>query len=102
MTVSQLKSITDENVVILDFVKKTDNKLRIMTCTTCLPLLQSQEGLYRLHYRRPTQPPPYNPLPDNLIVWDINKEDYRQIPTPRVRIKQVIPALNYLKMLRGS
>ena len=101
MTPSQLQSITNENVVILEFVKKTDNRLRVMTCTTCLPLLESQEGILRLHYKKPTQRPPYNPLPDNLIVWDINREDYRQIPANRVRIKQIIPALNYLKMLRG-
>lgn len=101
MTVPQLKSITDENVVILQFVKKTDNKMRIMTCTTCLPLLESQEGIMRLHFRKANNRPPYNPLPDNLIVWDINKEDYRQIPANRVRIQQKIPALDYLKMLRG-
>ena len=101
MTVPQLKAITDENVVILQFVKKTDNKMRIMTCTTCLPLLESQEGIIRLHFRKANGRPPYNPLPDNLIVWDINKEDYRQIPANRVRIQQKIPALDYLKMLRG-
>ena len=101
MTVPQLKAITDENVVILQFVKKTDNKMRIMTCTTCAPLLQSPEGTMHLHFRKANNRPPYNPLPDNLIVWDINKEDYRQIPANRVRIQQVIPALDYLKMLRG-
>ena len=101
MTVPQLKAITDENVVILQFVKKTDNKMRVMTCTTCLPLLESQEGIIRLHFRKAHNRPPYNPLPDNLIVWDINKEDYRQIPANRVRIQQTIPALDYLKMLRG-
>lgn len=101
MTVPQLKAITDENVVILQFVKKTDNKMRIMTCTTCLPLLESQEGIMYLHFRKANGRPPYNPLPDNLIVWDINKEDYRQIPANRVRIQQTIPALDYLKMLRG-
>lgn len=101
MTVPQLKAITDENVVILQFVKKTDNKMRTMTCTTCLPLLESQEGIIRLHFRKTNGRPPYNPLPDNLIVWDINKEDYRQIPANRVRIQQKIPALDYLKMIRG-
>ena len=101
MTVPQLKAITDENVVILQFVKKTDNKLRTMTCTTCLALLESQEGIIRLHFRKAHNRPPYNPLPDNLIVWDINKEDYRQIPANRVRIQQTIPVLDYLKMLRG-
>lgn len=54
-----------------------------------------------LHFRKATNRHPYNPLPDNLIVWDINKEDYRQIPANRVRIQQTIPALDYLKMLRG-
>ena len=101
MTVPQLKAITDENVVILQFIKKTDGKLRMMTCTTCYPLLTSYEGLMRLHFRKSNNNPPYNPLPDNLIVWDINKEDYRQIPANRVRIQQKIPALDYLKMLRG-
>ena len=101
MTVPQLKELTDNNVVILQFVKKTDNQMRTMTCTTCLPLLQSQEGVMRLHFRKATNRPPYNPLPDNLIVWDINKEDYRQIPANRVRIIQTIPAMNYISMLRG-
>ena len=86
MTVGELKSITDENVVILQFIKKTNGKLRIMTCTTCYPLLTSNEGLMRLHFRKTYNDPPYNPLPDNLIVWDIIKEDYRQIPANRVRI----------------
>ena len=54
-----------------------------------------------LHFRKANNRPPYNPLPDNLIVWDINKEDYRQIPANRVRIQQVIPAIDYLKMIRG-
>ena len=101
MTVGELKSITDENVVILQFIKKTNGKLRIMTCTTCYPLLTSNEGLMRLHFRKTYNDPPYNPLPDNLIVWDIIKEDYRQIPANRVRIQNIIPALDYLKMLRG-
>lgn len=102
MTPKELQKITNENVVILEFVKKTDNRLRMMTCTTCLPLLQSQEGVLHLHYRTPHGRSPYNPLPDNLIVWDINKEDYRQIPANRVRIKQVISWLSYLKMLKGK
>ena len=72
-----------------------------MTCTTCWPLLNSQEGFMYLHFRVPTQNAPYNPLPDNLIVWDIKKEDFRQIPAPRVRILEIIPALDYLKILRG-
>lgn len=42
MTVPELKAITDQNVVILQFIKKTDGKLRTMTCTTCYPLLTSQ------------------------------------------------------------
>ena len=61
-----------------------------MTCTTCLPLLESQEGLLRLRYRKPTNRPPYNPKPDNEIVWDIEKRDFRQIPAPRVKINQII------------
>ena len=101
MTVSQLKAITDENVVILQFIKKTDNKLRIMTCTTCSPLLESQDGILSLHFRKTNNSPPYNPLPDNLIVWDIIKEDYRQIPANRVHILQTISVIDYLKMLRG-
>lgn len=102
MNVKQLQDITNNNVVILEFVKKTDNRLRIMTCTTCLPLLQSQEGRIHMRYRKPLQSPPYNPLPDNLIVWDVIKQDFRQIPAPRVRIKQVINWQSYLKMLRGN
>lgn len=86
MTANQLQAITNSNVVILKFIKKTDNNLRIMTCTTCLPLLESQEGILQLHYRKPTNPPPYDPRPDNVIVWDIKKEDFRQIPAPRVQI----------------
>lgn len=73
-----------------------------MTCTTCLPLLESQEGIMYLRYRKPTQNPPYNPLPDNVIVWDILKQDFRQIPAPRVRIKQAIPWDRYLLMLRNK
>jgi hypothetical protein len=87
VTANQLQEITNSNVVILSFVKKTDNKQRIMTCTTCLPLLESQEGIVHLHYRKPNNKAPYNPLPDNVIVWDINKQDFRQIPAPRVRIQ---------------
>lgn len=102
MTPAQLQKITNENVVILEFVKKTDNKLRMMTCTTCLPLLQSQEGVMHMHYRKPNGKSPYNPLPDNLIVWDVNKEDFRQIPATRVRIKQSIKWTDYLRMLRGK
>lgn len=101
MTPQQLKKITDENVVVLEFIKKTDNKLRPMTCTTCIPLLNSQEGLLYMHFRRPTEKAPYDPLPDNLIVWDVLKQDFRQIPANRVRIKQIIPWTDYLKMLTG-
>lgn len=101
MTPQQLKKITDENVVVLEFIKKTDNKLRTMTCTTCIPLLNSQEGLLYMHFRRPTKKAPYDPLPDNLIVWDVLKQDFRQIPANRVRIKQIILWTDYLKMLTG-
>lgn len=102
MTAKQLQSITNSNVVILSFVKKTDNKLRLMTCTTCLPLLESQEGILYLRYRKPHNYPPYNPQPDNVIVWDIKKQDFRQIPAPRVHIQQVIKWQTYLQMLRGK
>jgi hypothetical protein len=102
VTASQLQSITNENVVILEFIKKTDGKFRQMMCTTCLPLLQSQEGYLYLRYRKPKQNPPYNPLPDNVIVWDIDKKDYRQIPAPRVKIKQVIPWTTYMRSIRNT
>lgn len=102
MTASQLQSITNENVVILDFIKKTDGKFRQMVCTTCLPLLQSHEGYLLLQYRKPKQNPPYNPLPDNVIVWDIIKKDYRQIPAPRVKIRQVIPWTTYMRTIRNT
>lgn len=102
MTAKQLQAITNSNVVILSFVKKTDNKPRMMTCTTCLPLLESQEGFLHLRYRKPHKNPPYNPRPDNVIVWDIKKQDFRQIPAPRVQIQQVIKWQTYLQMLRGK
>jgi hypothetical protein len=99
VTASELQSLTNTHVVSLSFVKKTDNKLRRMTCTTCLPLLESQEGLLRLRYRKPSNKPPYNPLPDNVIVWDIDKRDFRQIPAPRVRVNRLIKWQDYLRML---
>lgn len=99
MTAKELQNLTNNNVVILQFVKKTDNRLRRMTCTTCLPLLESQEGIIQLRYRKPHNSPPYNPLPDNVIVWDIDKRDFRQIPAPRVRVQQVIKWQDYLRLM---
>lgn len=73
-----------------------------MVCTTCLPLLESQEGVLRLRYRRPTNEPPYDPRPDNVIVWDIEKRDFRQISAPRVTIERIVDWKDYLNLLRIS
>lgn len=77
MTPRQLLSITNENVVVLEFIKK-NKEIRVMTCTTCLPLLTSQEGLLYLHYNKPKS---YNikESKNHLVVWDITKRDYRQV-----------------------
>lgn len=102
MTRKQLQQLTDNNVVMLRFIRKTDNKNRVMVCTTSKLLLESQEGLMKLHYRKTNNLPPYNPLPDNVIVWDINEQDYRQIPAPRVAVLNKVSALDYLKILKQN
>lgn len=97
MSVTELSNLLLNNVVDLRFVRRrqTPGKppVRRMVCTKSLELLNSNNGLISLGYRKPVGAPDYNPTLQGLVsVWDILMQDYRNIPAETVTINKVIPA----------
>ena len=97
MSVTELNSLLLNNVVDLRFVRRRQvnykSPIRRMICTKSFELLNSNNGLISLGYRKPVGPPDYNPETEGLVtVWDIIMQDYRNVPAETVTINKVIPA----------
>lgn len=74
-----------------------------MLCTRSRLLLETPEAQQYLKWRAPSGPPPYNPKRyNNLIVWDIQREDYRQINCNTVLIVRQVSAEQYLNALKTN
>lgn len=60
---------------------------RRMLATLDFSLLESKDGFKILHYKPPTQPPPYDAKSKGLItVWDLFFQDWRTIPVESVTV----------------
>jgi hypothetical protein len=97
MSVTELNSLLLNNVVDLRFVRRRQvnykSPIRRMICTKSFELLNSNNGLISLGYRKPVGAPDYNPETEGLVtVWDIIMQDYRNIPAETVTINKIIPA----------
>lgn len=98
---SELDNILLDNVVRLSFVKKTDGSIRTMLCTKAYDLLNSAEGANMLGYHQPSGSSRYNVNEaNNVIVWDIERRDYRTVSCDTVKILNVVPQEKYLARLR--
>lgn len=101
MLAAELDEILLENVVELSFVKKTDGSIRNMVCTKSYSLLNSVEGINKLGYVKPKGNVTYDlKAANNLVVWDIDKKNYRTVSCDTVTVKNVIPKEQYLAFLR--
>ena len=86
-----LQSQLLENVVKLTYTKKNGER-RNMTCTKSNLILNSFEGQTILGFNPPKSQPKYNiDATDNLIVWDLEKKDYRTVMAERVMVNELIP-----------
>lgn len=102
MLSTDLDKILLENVVLLQFIKKTTGQIRKMLCTKSGALLNSPEGKLLLKYRAPKEMPKYSPEAYNYsIVWDLEKNDFRTVPCDTVSILETIPDTEYLAKLQN-
>lgn len=97
MSVTELSNLLTNNVVDLRFVRRRQTRgkppVRRMICTKSYELLNSNNGLISLGYRKPVAAPDYDPTLEGLVtVWDILMQDYRNVPAETVTINKVIPA----------
>lgn len=100
MTSDYFNRVLRDNVVEIKFIKK-NGQPRKMLCTKSRLLLQSLEGSYYLKYRLAVNKLNYSPRRyNNVIVWDIQNEDYRQVNCDTVVITRKVSAEQYLKTLR--
>lgn len=98
---TELNSLLLDNVVKLEFVKKSTGETRVMNCTKAYDLLNSAEGVNILKYFKPKGSPSYNLNEhNNVIVWDIDKKDYRTVSCNNVKILEVMPQEKFLAILR--
>lgn len=99
MTKGLLQTQLLENVVRLTYVKKNGER-REMTCTKSDMILNSFEGQTILGFTPPKSPPKYNvDATDNLIVWDLDKRDYRTIKAANVTVNDLIPQDKFYEQL---
>lgn len=90
---NHLVALLNDNVVELEFRKRTTGLHRRMLCTNSKALLNSISGKIALKY----EPPKgvglkYSPSKLNLVVtWDLFWQDFRQIPLESVNIISAIP-----------
>lgn len=96
LTRGGLYALLKENVVELKFRRRnkkqgwSDN--RRMLATTDTSLLNSAPGRIALHFKPPSQPPPFNPASHNLVTaWDLFWQEYRNISCESVEVITVIP-----------
>lgn len=98
MRTKDLESLLLSNVLEITFLK-INGEVRDMVCTKSYNLLSSFEGRTFLHYVEPktsnTQPLRKN----QLVVWDLEKEDYRKVNCESVKINNIISDEEYRKIL---
>lgn len=94
-----LNDILLKNVVRLTYIKK-NGEHRPMYCTKSQLILNSFEGQTVLGFRKPKGEPHYDiNATDNLIVWDLEKKDFRTIQAARVTIDETTPEADFYKVL---
>ena len=99
MDKTTLNDILLNNVVRITYIKK-NGETRPMLCTKSKLILNSFEGQTVLGYRKPKGAPIYDiAATDNIIVWDIEKKDFRTIQAARVTIDEQYPQEDYYEAL---
>lgn len=102
MIKSQLDKMLLANVVTLQYQKQNGQR-RTMVCTKCPELLLSFEGKSILGFWQPKNSPRYNiDATNNLLVWDIEKRDYRTVECSRAIVKNSIPGEKYRELVMMS
>ena len=93
LTHNHLVSILNDNVVELEFLKRTNGMHRRMLCTNSKKLLNSIAGKIALKYKPPIGVGlKYSPQKLNLVVtWDLFWQDFRQIPLESVNVLSAVP-----------
>lgn len=99
MDKTTLNDLLLKNVLKITYIKK-NGEVRPMTCTKSKLVLNSFEGENILGYRKPKGAPIYDiAATDNIIVWDIEKRDYRTVQAARVTVDEVFPQEDYYESL---
>lgn len=102
MHCEEFERILESNVVSIIF-RKQDGSMRNMLCTRSKLLLDSYEGNVYLKYQHPRGYPSYDPKAhNNVIVWDIQREDFRQVKCDTIRILKQVKDEIYLDAVRKN
>lgn len=91
-----LESALRSNVVELRFRRRNAKpgwkSYRRMLCTNAINILNSAPGRIALHFKPPSQPPPFVPASYNLVTtWDLFWQEYRNISCEAVDAITVMP-----------
>ena len=93
MEYEELKSLLSNNLLEVEFVKRTNNERRVMMCTNCKKILNSTIGEDEFGYKNVSftgTGMKYSPKSKNtIIVWDIVKKGWRSIPVDTVEVKNI-------------
>lgn len=91
MNHTELDNILRDKVAEVVFIKKTNGRIRRMLCTKSFDLLNSPFGRAHLGYYVPQTEPKYDTEGhNNLIVWDIERRDFRTVSCDTAKITNVL------------
>lgn len=94
-----LYSALQNNVVELRFARRHMKPgwkgYRRMLCTNAMHILNSAPGRLALHFKPPSQPPPFNPNSFNLVTtWDLFWQEYRNINCDQCDVITMMPVVS--------
>lgn len=93
LSLGGLKTLCENNVVELKFIRRTNGIPRRMLATLDRKILDSKLGREILNFKTPTQAPAYNAASKGLLtVWDIFFQDWRMIPVATCEVVSVVPS----------
>lgn len=91
-----LTKLLRNNVVALSFVKKTTNLRRDMLCTINRQFLR--DNAYVLGFKEPHSRKDMTGT-NYIIVWDLDKEDWRTINAASTRILDIMSFDDYMESI---
>jgi hypothetical protein len=99
---TELDRLLANNVCEIFFMRRRPERAprrpeyRKMVCSTCNEILNSENGVRSLNFRKPEGPKKIDERFHNVVVvWDLFMQDYRNVSMERCYIVQAIPPENF-------